>query len=58
MPTPGFADDDISDTLAVMTAVAVAAVVIAAMAVPTLRSLRETLPPETRVEINTPATGS
>ena len=40
-------------------ALAVAAIVIVAMAVPTLRHLRETsppAPPETRVEINTPAT--
>jgi serine/threonine protein kinase len=37
-------------------ALAVAAVVILALAIPTVRHLRETPPPETRVEINTPAT--
>ena len=45
--------------LAWMAALAVAAVVIAAMAVPTMRYLRETPPPslpETRTEIVTPAT--
>src|SRR5688572_359560 len=38
-------------------AFAVAAVSAAALAVPTVRHLRESPPPETRVEINTPATG-
>jgi Tol biopolymer transport system component len=45
--------------LAWMAAFAVAVLGIVAMAVPTVRHLRETpplLPPETRVEINTPAT--
>ena len=44
---------------ALMAALAVAAAVIAAMAVPTMRYLRETPPsslPETRLEITTPAT--
>jgi hypothetical protein len=40
-----------------VTAVAVAVVVVAAMALPALRYLRETPAPETRVEINAPATG-
>ena len=44
--------------LAWVTALAVAAVAIIAMAVPTLRHLRETPPLETRVDIVTPATGS
>ncbi len=42
--------------LALMAALAVAAVMIVAMAVPTVRHLRETPAPETRVEISTPAT--
>ena len=43
--------------LAWMTALAVAAVIAAMLfAVPTVRHLRETLPPETRTEIVTPAT--
>jgi hypothetical protein len=42
--------------LAWMTALAVAAVVIIALAIPAVRYLRETAPPETRTEINTPAT--
>jgi serine/threonine protein kinase/Tol biopolymer transport system component len=37
-------------------ALAVAAVAIVALAIPAVRYLRETLPPETRVEIVTPAT--
>ena len=39
-----------------MAAFAVAATLAAAFAIPTLRHLRETPPPETRVEIVTPAT--
>jgi len=38
-------------------AFAVAAVMVGALAVPAVRHLRETLPPETRVDIVTPATG-
>ena len=44
--------------LAVMAALAVAAVIIIALAVPAVRYLRETPPPETRVEIVTPPTES
>jgi Tol biopolymer transport system component len=44
--------------LAWIAALAVAAVVIAAMAMPTVRHLRETLPPEMRVEITTPSTSA
>src|SRR4029077_19261074 len=39
-----------------MMALAVAAVVIIALAIPAARYLRETAPPETRVDIVTPAT--
>ena len=42
--------------LAWMTALAVAAVVIVALAVPAIRYLRQTPPPETRLDIVTPAT--
>ena len=42
--------------LAWMTALAIAAVVIAALAIPALRHLREVPPPETRVDIVTPGT--
>ena len=42
--------------LAWMAAFAVAAVLAAALAIPTVRHLRETPPPETRTEIVTPAT--
>jgi Tol biopolymer transport system component len=48
-PSPG-------GRLAWMAALVFAAVVIAAMTVPTLRYLRETPPPETRTDIVTPAT--
>jgi Tol biopolymer transport system component/predicted Ser/Thr protein kinase len=42
--------------LAWMAAFAVAVLVAAALAIPAVRYLRETSPPETRTEINTPAT--
>jgi Tol biopolymer transport system component len=41
-----------------MAALGVAAVLIAAMAMPTVRHLREMLPPEMRVEISTPSTST
>ncbi|MGH9255967.1 MAG: serine/threonine-protein kinase [Vicinamibacterales bacterium] len=43
--------------LAWMVAFAIAAVLAAALAIPAVQSLRETPPPETRVDIVTPATG-
>jgi serine/threonine protein kinase len=45
-------------TLASKASIALAAVVIGAMAIPTIRHLRETMPPETRVDIVTPATSA
>ena len=41
-----------------ISALAIAAVTIAGLAIPALRHLRETMPPETRVDLVTPATGA
>ena len=53
---PGAASSAKRERLAWMAAVAVAAVAIVALAIPAVRYLRATPPPETRVEIVTPAT--
>ena len=53
---PGAASSAKRERLAWMAAVAVVAVAIVALAIPAVRHLRETPPPETRVEIVTPAT--
>ena len=53
---PGDASSAKRERLAWMAAVAVAAVAIVALAIPAARHLRATPPPETRVEIVTPAT--
>jgi len=56
MPVP-VASPASNGRLVWIAALSVAAMVIAALAIPALRHLQEALPPETRVDIVTPATG-